>query len=85
MAIQFVDPKVVSLTVDVGINSSGNIAMEGETATGQKTLTIGGFKASGTGTNAETVIEKIVGDIGGANYDTLSAKKKYVVTAEEAE
>ncbi len=85
MALQFVDPKTVGLSVNVDLNANGNIAQTGDTAAGQKTVTINGFKLAGTVDNANTVFTKVLGDIGGATYTLNTAKKKYEVSAKEVE
>ena len=83
MALQFVDPKTVGLVVNVDINAAGNIATGSDTAAGQKAVTISGFKTAGTGDDAETVFEKLLGDVVGVNYITNTAYKKFNVPLEE--
>ena len=85
MALQFVDPKTVGLSVMVDLNSAGNIAQDGETAAGQKKITINGFKFGGNITNATTVFTKILGDIGGASYTLSTANKAINIGAKEVE
>lgn len=85
MALQFVEPNVVGLSVGVDVNSSGNIAQSGDTPAGAKVITINGFKPAGTMTDATTVFSKILGTIGGATYSPSTAAKKYVVNAKEVE
>jgi len=85
MALQFVEPKTVDLTVGVDLNANGTIAMDGETPAGQKTITVKGFKTAGTVDNAATVFEKILGDIGGTAYITSTAVKKLNIGVEEVE
>lgn len=85
MALQFVEPKVVDLSVGVDVNAAGNIAMSGETPAGSKIITIKGFKTAGTVTDATTIFTKLLGTIGGASYLVSTAAKKYVVGAKEVE
>ena len=85
MALQFVEPKVVGLSVCVDINASGNIAQSGDTPAGSKVITVNGFKTAGTVADAGTVFNKILATIGGANYTLSTAAKKYTVNAKEVE
>jgi len=85
MALQFVEPKAVDLSVAVDLNANGTIAQDGETPAGQKVITVKGFKAAGTVADATTVFTKFLGDIGGATYTLSTATKKYNVGAEEVE
>ncbi len=57
-----------NITFDVNLNTDGNIAQEGETLAGQKSFTIKGFTAEITPAQANTVLDKIIGDIGGGTY-----------------
>ena len=59
---------VANVKFDVNINEDGNIAQEGETPAGQKSFTIKGFVATGTPAQANTVLDKIIGDIAGGTY-----------------
>ena len=72
---EFAQPTTSVLKMNVNQNSAGNIAQEGETAASQKVVSINGFKAAGTLANADTVFSKLIGDIAGGTYDTLSAAK----------
>lgn len=72
---EFAEATVSSLKVNVDLNAAGNIAQDGETAAGQKAITINGFKASGNLAAADTVFNKLIGNIAGGTYDTLSAVK----------
>ena len=85
MALQFVEPKVVGLSVNIDTDASGNIKMDGGTAAGEKSITINGFKTAGTVSDATTVFTKILGNIGGADYTLNSAVKKYNVGVKEVE
>lgn len=59
---------VANVKFDVNLNENGNIAKDGETIAGQKTFTMKGFTASGTPAQANTVLDKIIVDIGGGSY-----------------
>ena len=72
---EFAEAKTAVLKMNVDLNASGNICQDGETAAGQKVISINGFKATGTLANANTVFDKLIGNIAGGNYDTLSASK----------
>lgn len=85
MALQFVEPKVVGLSVNIDTNAAGNIKMSGETAAGEKSVTINGFKTAGTVSDATTVFTKVFGSIAGADYTVNTAVKKYSVGVQEVE
>ena len=72
---EFAPAHVGTLKVKLAVNEDGNIAQSGETATGQKTFSLNGFKAKGNLDEADTVFGKIFGDIAGGTYDSLSAEK----------
>lgn len=66
---------VATLKVDVNLTAAGNIAQEGDTVAGKKTITFKGLAASATPANANTVLDKIVGDICGGSYDSNSKNR----------
>lgn len=72
---EFATANTSVLKMAVELNASGNIRQSGETAAGQKVISINGFKATGTLANADTVFNKLIGNIAGGSYDTLSASK----------
>jgi hypothetical protein len=59
---------VANVKFDVNLNADGYIAKEGDTFAGQKTFTMKGFSATGTPAQANAVLDKIIGDIGGGSY-----------------
>lgn len=69
---------VANVKFDVKLNENGYIAKDGETAAGQKTFTMKGFSASGTPAQANTVLDKIIGDIAGGTY--VSGSKVRTIT-----
>lgn len=63
---------VANVTFDVPLNAEGNIAKEGETATQNKSFAMKGLKADITPEQANTVLDKIIVDIGGGSYVSSS-------------
>ena len=59
---------VANVKFDVNLNADGNIAQEGDTPASQKSFTMKGFSATGTPAQANTVLDKIIGDISGGTY-----------------
>ena len=77
-AESWANASVANVKFDVNLNEDGNIAKDGETIKGQKTFTMKGFTASGTPAQANTVLDKIIVDIGGGSY--VSGSKVRTIT-----
>ena len=69
---------VANVKFDVTLNEDGYIAKDGETVAGQKTFTMKGFTATGTPAQANAVLDKVIGDIGGGHY--VSGSKVRTIT-----
>ena len=74
--LTFENPSVVSLTVAVDADSDSNIAASGTTVTGTKKLTVPGFSATGTAEQAQTVFNKIISGICGANFHMATTRRQ---------
>lgn len=85
MANIFIDEPTSRLSVKIPINADGNIAQKGETATGQKSVSIKGFVNDGTLSNAGDVMEVFLGTIANTNYDSLSTVRYDTATVGEGQ
>ena len=74
------NPKISTVKMRVDLNEDGFIAREGETKKGSKLQKIKGLKINGDIDEATALFQKIVGDIGGANFDTSTAKREVAYT-----
>ena len=83
MANGFTDPKVGTLKVKVALNSETNIAQAGDVVTGNTYIGIGGFSMDSDFAGAQTVFNKILGDIAGATFDTDTTLRTYTVGVAE--
>ena len=83
MANGFVDPKVGTLKVKVAVNSDTNIAQTSDVVTGNTYVDITGFSMDANLAGAQTVFNKILGDIAGATFDTDTTLRIYTVTVDE--
>lgn len=71
----FENPKISTLKIKVDLNEDGFIAKADETKSKSKTQNVKGFKFNGTVDEAATLLQKIVGDIGKASYDSSTGKQ----------
>lgn len=85
MAYGFSDSPVANLKVNIDYDSDGTIAASSEVAAAAKAFNLKGFKADGTLEQANAVWSEILGNIGGASYDSLTAVKTRADKVEEVE
>ena len=77
-AESWADVPVANVKFDVALNADGNIAKDGETAASQKSFTMKGFSVTGTPAQANTVLDKVIGDISGGTYASGSKVRTIV-------
>ena len=76
MAADFIKPPTSTLKVKVDLDADEVIVQDGKLPSGKKrTLTIRGFKQDGTLDEANVVFDKVLGEIAGTSYDSISATK----------
>ena len=71
----FENPKISTLKIKVDLDEDGFIARTDETKKKTKTQNVKGFRFNGTTDEATTLLQKIVGDIGKASYDSSTGKQ----------
>lgn len=76
MSVDFIKPPTSTLKVKVDLDADEVIVQNGKLPSGKKrTLTIRGFKQDGTLDEANVIFNKVLGDIAGTSYDSISATK----------
>ena len=75
---EFVNAKVMSVSMKVDTTADGNIAQSGETVTSAKLATIAGIKKSASLAESNLVYDAFYGTVGGGRQDSLTAVRKIV-------
>lgn len=60
------------LKMNVGLNANGNLATGEQAVVSEKSFSIPGVASECTVAQADTVFDKIIGDIVGGNYDSTT-------------
>lgn len=79
----FATAVAATVKMPVNLKADGTIAQSGDTVAGTTTFTVPGIKANATLTEANTVFNAIVANIGGGSYDSLKAVKTITVGVTE--
>ena len=73
---EFIKPPTSTLKVKVDLDADEMLVQDDKLPSGKQcTITIRGFKRDGTLDEANVVFDKVLGDIAGTSYDSISATK----------